>query len=59
MPAIGYLAAADIAKEAYKTGETVRQVAKRKTPLSDADLDRILDPEAMTEPGLTGAPGGG
>ena len=59
VPEIGYLAAADIAKEAYKTGETVRQVAKRKTNLSDADLERILDPEAMTRPGLTGAPSGG
>jgi fumarate hydratase class II len=58
-PEIGYLAAADIAKEAHKTGETVRQVARRKTQLSDADLDRILAPEAMTEPGLTGAPMGG
>ena len=58
-PEIGYDAAAAIAKEAYRTGKTVRQVALEKTSLSAADLDRILDPAAMTEPGLTGAPMGG
>jgi fumarate hydratase class II len=59
VPEIGYLESAAIAKEAYKTGETVREVARRKTQLSDADLGRILNPEDMTKPGLTGAPGGG
>jgi fumarate hydratase class II len=58
-PEIGYDAAAAIAKEAYRTGETVRDVARRRTGLSDAELDRILDPEAMVKPGLTGAPMGG
>ena len=58
-PEIGYDAAAAIAKEAYLTGKTVREVAREKTSLSAADLDRILDPAAMTEPGLTGAPMGG
>jgi fumarate hydratase class II len=58
-PEIGYDAAAAIAKEAYLTGKTVREVAREKTALSAADLDRILDPAAMTEPGLTGAPMGG
>jgi fumarate hydratase class II len=58
-PEIGYLAAAAIAKEAYKTGETVREVARRQTQLSEDDLARILDPQAMVEPGLSGAPSGG
>jgi fumarate hydratase class II len=58
-PEIGYDAAAAIAKEAYLTGKTVREVAREKTSLSAADLERILDPAAMTEPGLTGAPMGG
>ena len=43
-PEIGYDAAAAIAKEAYATGRTIREVAREKTSLSDADLDRILDP---------------
>jgi fumarate hydratase class II len=58
-PEIGYDAAASIAKEAYASGRTIREVAHEKTSLSDADLDRLLDPSGMTEPGLTGAPGGG
>jgi fumarate hydratase class II len=58
-PEIGYDAAAAIANEAYRTGKTVREVARETTALSAADLDRILDPAAMTEPGLTGAPMGG
>jgi fumarate hydratase class II len=59
-PAIGYDAAAAVAKEAAATGETIREVARRKTKLSDAELDRLLDPEAMTRPGLgTGGGGGG
>jgi fumarate hydratase class II len=58
-PEIGYDAAASIAKEAYASGRTIREVARDKTSLSDADLDRLLDPSSMTEPGLTGGPGGG
>ena len=41
------------------SGRTVRQVAREQTSLSDAELERLLDPAAMTEPGLTGAPMGG
>ena len=58
-PVIGYDAAADISKTAYKTGQTVREVAREKTNLSEAELDRILDPASMTEPGLEGGPAGG
>ena len=58
-PVIGYDAAAAIAKEAAATGETVRETARRKTALSEEDLDRILDPAVMTEPGFSGGGGGG
>ena len=58
-PEIGYDAAAAIAKEAYKTGRTVAEVALEKTGLSAEDLKRILNPESMVFPGLTGAPMGG
>jgi len=51
-PVIGYDAAAAIAKEAAASGRTIREVAREKTDLSDEELDRILDPAAMTEPGL-------
>lgn len=58
-PIIGYDAAANISKEAYKTGKTVREVAREKTQLSEEDLDRILNPENMTMPGLDAGPAGG
>jgi fumarate hydratase class II len=58
-PIIGYDAAANISKEAYKSGRTVREVARERTDLSDADLARILDPASMTKPGLNGGPAGG
>src|SRR5213083_689746 len=58
-PIIGYDAAADISKVAYKTGRTVREVAREKTNLSEEELDRILDPASMTKPGLEGGPAGG
>ncbi len=51
-PVIGYDNAAAIAKEAAKTGETIRQVSRRMTDLSDKDLNRILDPSTMTETGI-------
>ncbi|GCF06722.1 class II fumarate hydratase [Dictyobacter arantiisoli] len=51
-PVIGYDAAAAISKQAHQTGQTVREVAREKTQLSDAELDRILNPESMTQPGL-------
>jgi fumarate hydratase class II len=50
-PEIGYEAAAKLAKEAYKTGKTVRQVAKAHKVLSDARLDKLMDPWRMTKSG--------
>ena len=53
VPHIGYDAAAAIAKEAQATGKTVKEVAILKTNLSEEELDKILDPDLMTEPGLS------
>ena len=53
-PEIGYEAAAEIAKEAYKTGRTVREVALKKKVLPVSRLNHLLDPWRMTEPGLAG-----
>jgi fumarate hydratase class II len=58
-PIIGYDAAANISKEAYRTGRTVREVAREKTQLSEEELERILNPENMTKPGLDAGPAGG
>ena len=49
-PIIGYDNAAAIAKEAYASGKTVREVAREKGVLSDEELDRVLDPFSMTKP---------
>ncbi len=49
-PVIGYEAAAAIAKEAAKTGRTIREVAREKTQLSEAQLTDLLNPEKMVEP---------
>src|SRR6059058_2174419 len=58
-PAIGYEAAAKIAKEALATGKTIRDVARERTALSPEELDRLLDPARMTEPGVGAGPAGG
>jgi fumarate hydratase class II len=50
-PRIGYDAAAAIAKEAYASGRTVREVAREKTDLTEDELTDLLDPEKMTAPG--------
>lgn len=35
--------------EAYKSGKTIREVACRKTNLSDEELDKLLDARKMTK----------
>ena len=57
-PEIGYDAAAALAKEAYATGRTIRDLARERTSLSESELDRILDPAAMVEPGRSFASAG-
>ncbi len=51
-PVIGYENGAKIAKKAYAEGRTVKEVAKELTDLSDEDLDRILDPAVLADPGI-------
>jgi fumarate hydratase, class II len=58
-PRIGYDAAAAIAKKAFAEGRTVREVARETTDLSDEELEELLDPAKMTEPGLHSGAGGG
>ena len=57
-PVIGYDEAAKVAKEALASGRTIRELAAERG-IEPADLDRLLDPAAMTEPGLNEGPGGG
>ena len=57
-PEIGYDAAAALAKDAFKTGRTIRELAAERGIAPDR-LDELLDPASMTEPGLGGGPAGG
>jgi len=47
-PVVGYDKAAEISKEAYKTGRTIREIAREETALSEKDLDVLLDARKMT-----------
>ncbi len=55
-PVIGYDKAAKIAKVAYETGRTIRQVALEVSGLDPKKLERLLDARSQTKPG-TGAGG--
>lgn len=48
VPEIGYDAAAAISHDAYESGETIREVASRKTDLTESTLEKLLDPFKMT-----------
>ena len=51
-PVIGYELGAAVAKKAYAEGRPVKEVAKEMTDLTDDELDRLLDPTALTEGGI-------
>jgi fumarate hydratase class II len=57
-PLIGYEKAASIAKEAFRTGRTVREVAYEKSGLTRQQVDEALDPRKQTHPGGEGGAGG-
>lgn len=49
-PHIGYERAAQLAKEAFKTGKTIRELCTEQQVLPKAVLDAALDPFSMTQP---------
>ena len=49
VPEIGYDRAADLAKQAHKTGRTLRELAL-EDGVDAETLDKLLDPATMTEP---------
>ena len=51
-PVIGYELGAAVAKRAYADGRPIKEVAKEMTDLTDEELDRLLDPAALTEGGI-------
>ena len=44
----------EVAKEAIRTGANIRDLILRDKLLSEEELDQILNPYAMTEPGISG-----
>ena len=51
-PVIGYELGAAVAKKAYAEGRAVKEVALELTDLTEEELDRLLDPAALTEGGI-------
>ena len=49
-PLIGYEMAAKLAKEAFATGQTIRELCLEKEILPEQTLKEALDPWSMTEP---------
>lgn len=54
LPHIGYEKCAATAKEAYTTGEPVREIILKKKLVSASAMERILSPYEMTHPGIAG-----
>jgi fumarate hydratase class II len=52
-PVIGYDKAGRIAKLAYESGRTVREVALEISGIDRQTLERLLDPRRQTEPGTS------
>jgi fumarate hydratase, class II len=57
-PEIGYDAAAALAKDAFTSGRTIRELATERG-IAAGRLDELLDPASMTEPGLGEGPTSG
>jgi aspartate ammonia-lyase len=53
-PYIGYAKTAEIAKESVRTGRPIRQLVLDRGLLDAAQLERILSPERLTQPGIAG-----
>lgn len=53
-PYIGYRKAAEIAKKSVRENRSVREIVLSEKIMTDAQLDRILDPYALTGAGTAG-----
>jgi aspartate ammonia-lyase len=53
-PYIGYAKTAEIAKEAVKTGKTIREIVLERGLMDTRRLDEVLSAENMTRPGIAG-----
>ncbi len=55
LPHIGYENASALAKEAYASGRSVRDIILEQGLLSAEDMNHILSPKEMTKPGIAGS----
>ncbi len=53
-PHVGYQPAADIAKKALATGKSVRELILEEGLMTEEELDKVLNPIGLTEPGISG-----
>jgi aspartate ammonia-lyase len=51
-PSIGYNAAAEVAKESVATGRSIREIVLARGLMPEAELEKAMRPEHLTEPGL-------
>ena len=51
-PYIGYNASAAIAKESVASGKSIREIVLEQELIPASELDKIMQPEHLTEPGL-------
>jgi aspartate ammonia-lyase len=49
-PRIGYLQAAEVAKESLERGVSIRDLVREKGLLADGEIDAILDPSGLVDP---------
>jgi fumarate hydratase class II len=49
-PKTGYEQAASLAKDAFDSGKTIRELCRERKILPEAELNDALDPRKMTEP---------
>lgn len=55
LPHVGYENASALAKEAYSTGRSIREIILEKGMLTEEEINHILSPAEMTKPGIAGA----
>jgi fumarate hydratase class II len=53
-PHIGYDRASELSKKAFKEDKTIREVCLEEDVMDEDELDEVLDPASMTEPGIPG-----
>jgi aspartate ammonia-lyase len=53
-PYLGYALAADISKQAVREGRTIREIVIERGIFTAGELDELLAPHELTEPGVAG-----